>query len=68
MYYSITNSFTLTIFGNIQIQIPMVSGSIVCPTGKTSGWSNALLKMKDLPSRHGPTIDTTLMGSAKGKK
>ena len=38
MYYSITLSFTLNLFGKIQIQIPLVLGSILCPTGKTSGW------------------------------
>lgn len=48
--------------GTTHIQIPIVSGSNEWPRGKTSPWSNALLRMYDLPLRHGPAIDTTQTG------
>ena len=56
---------TFIVCGKIQIQIPIVSGSISNPTGNTSGWLNASPKIKDLPSLQGPTIDTTHTGSRK---
>lgn len=48
--------------GTTHSQIPMVSGSNECPSGNTSPWSNALLRMYDFPLLHGPAIDTTHTG------
>ena len=53
---------TLYFLGTIHIQIPMVSGSRVCPSGNTSPCSKALLRMYDLPFRQGPAMDTTHTG------
>ena len=39
------NKQTLNFSGTIHIQIPIVSASILCPRGKTSGWSKAWLNI-----------------------
>ena len=53
---------TFILFGTTHIHIPIVSGSIEDPNGKTSSWSKASLRMCDFPSRQGPAIATTQMG------
>ena len=53
---------TVILFGTTHIHIPIVSGSIEEPNGKTSSWSKTLLRMYDFPLRQGPAIDTTQTG------